>query len=243
MKRMLFICTVICLSGSLIALESAPSEVVGYVKYECVTTSTTDMNLVCIVFDNGITTAQDLAAAVGADGLVDAVSKWNPSTQSWDQVTYSQLPFPPYNWVWSDNFDVSNGDVLAVNVTADVDYYCAGAVGSDPVYNLVTTDATDANLIMLPLSESSLSNAQALANDIGAAGVVDAVSKWDPVYQSWNQVTYSQLPFPPYNWAWSDNFDIMIGEGYMVNMTENRTWPVIEFGDSINNKGKKQGDR
>ncbi|MCF7867395.1 MAG: hypothetical protein K9N09_01735 [Candidatus Cloacimonetes bacterium] len=234
MKRLLILTMMCALIGSMVALESDPSEVVGYVKYECVTTTTTDMNLVSVALDNGVTTAQDLAAEIGAAGVVDAVSKWDEATQSWQQVTYSFIPVPPPGgFAWSGNFDIVNGDVLAVNVTSDVDYYCAGSIPADPVYNLITTTTTDANLVMLPLSMSSLSNAQDLANDIGAAGDVDAVSSWDAATQSWQQVTYSFIPVPPPGgYAWSGNFDIEIGKGYMINMTTNTTWPSDDLNDS-----------
>ena len=213
--------------SSLIAVESEPSDVVGFVKYECITTASTDVNIVCAALDNGVITAQDLANEIGPAGVVDAVSKWDVASQSWQQVTYSFIPVPPPGaWAWSGNFDITNGDVLAINVTEPVDYYCAGDIPADPVYNFTTTPTTDVNPVMLPLSKSNLATAQDLANDIGAAGDVDAVSVWDATTQSWQQVTYSFIPVPPPGaWAWSGNFDIDIAHGYMVNMTTDVTWP------------------
>jgi hypothetical protein len=127
---------------------------------------------------------------------------------------------------------------------ADTDYYCAGDLPAEPQYNLITTATTNSNLIMLPLTKNALATAQALANDIGAAGVVDAVSEFDAASQSWNQVTYSFVPFPPPGaWQWSGDFAISIGNGYMVNVTADTTWPTVvrnnNFNTYINNSKRK----
>jgi hypothetical protein len=220
--------------SSLIAVESEPSDVVGFVKYECIVTSTTNANMVSVVLDNGVTTAQDLAAEIGAPGIVDAVSKWDATTQSWEQVAYSFSPVPPPGgWAWSGNFNIVNGDVLQINVTQDVDYFCAGALQADPVYNLITTATTNANMVMLPLTKSSLTTAQDLASDIGSEGVVDAISRWVASSQSWEQVAYSFSPVPPPGgWAWSGDFDIEIGESYQISVTVPATWPSRNFRDN-----------
>ena len=234
MKRT-FITVLLVLSLTfLIALESDPSETVGFIKYGLVTTATTNSNVVCVSLDNGVTTAQALANEIGAPGVVDGVSKFNSATQSWETVTYSFVPVPPPGaWQWSGDFAISNGDVLMVNVTADTDYYCAGSLFGDPTYNLVTTATTNSNTVMLPLSKSALATAQAMANDIGVAGIVDGVSEFVSATQSWNTVTYSFVPVPPPGaWQWSGDFGISIGSGYMVNVTADTTWPTIRTNSS-----------
>ena len=240
MKKLIILLALIATFSFMFAVESEPSDVVGFVKYECITTGTTNLNYVAVSLEAGITTAQDYANDVGDAGVVNQVSRWDAINQGWETVTYSQLPFPPFNWVWSDDFDVLNGDVLVINVTENVDYYCAGDIASDPIYNFITTVTTNLNTLMLPLGKSAIGDAQALANDIGDAGVVNQVSCWDASLQGWETITYSQLPFPPYNWVWSDNFNVDIGAGYMVNLTENATWPTVNRANSnkkeINNK-------
>ena len=118
MKKLLILGMMVLFLSSLIAVESEPSDVVGFVKYECIVTSTTNANMVSVVLDNGVTTAQDLAAEIGAPGIVDAVSKWDATTQSWEQVAYSFSPVPPPGgWAWSGDFDIEIGESYQISVT------------------------------------------------------------------------------------------------------------------------------
>ena len=151
MKKLLALIVIVLFLGNMFAAESDPSDVVGYIEYSLITTSTTNSNLVAVSLDNGVTTAQGLANEIGAAGVVDAVSKFDAASQSWSQVTYSFVPFPPPgSWQWSGDFDIYNGDVLMVNVTADTDYYCAGDIFVFPslyeAFSLATLEAAASGL-------------------------------------------------------------------------------------------------
>lgn len=191
---------------SLYALESDPSDTVGFVKYSCVTTSTTNLNFIAMSMEAGYANASDLGAAYSN---VNAVSKWDASTQSWTQA--SAGPFG-----WANDFALQDGYAYMIGVTANTDVFIAGGMITQPQYNMVTTSTTNLNAIMLPMNRSDLANASDLGGDIGSC---DAVSKWEASSQSWTQA--SAGPF-----GWANDFAISIGNPYMVGVTANVTWPT-----------------
>jgi hypothetical protein len=228
MKKLLILTMMCALFGSVVALESDPSEVVGYVKYECVTATPTSNNFIAYSLDMGFTYASELGDDIG---VCNAISWWNATTQSWQQI--SKLP-PPIN-AWSGDFVLQDGYPYMIGVTSNIDYYVAGNRGADPTFNLVTSTPTSNNTIMLRLDRSDLTTAPGLGDDIG---VCNAISRWDATTQSWQQI--SKLP-PPLN-MWSGTFDIQIGDPLSVGVTSAATWPATDnsfkFSD-FNNGGKK----
>ena len=186
--------------------ESAPSDVHGFIKYECIQTAGTDLNFIALPMDAGYTNASDLGDDIGD---CDAISKWDANNQAWVQA--SKLPFG-----WAGDFTLSDGNAYMVNVTDNVNVYIDGPMlSSQPTFDLVATAGTDINSLMLRLDKSGLNLASLLGDDIG---VCDAVSNWNALNQAWVQA--SKLPF-----GWAGDFAILIGDPLMVNVTENTTWP------------------
>jgi len=205
MKRLLVIGMVLVFASSMFALESDPSEVVGYVTYGCETTDGTDLNFIALPMNSGYVMASALGDAIGA---CDVVNVWDPAGQGW--LSASDLGF-----MWAGDFALNAGYSYMVNVTADTDVYIYGGMITQPTYNLVTTDGTDLNSIMVPVT-SIFGMASELGNDIG---VCDVVNNWDATGQGW--LSASDLGF-----MWAGDFAIEIGMPLMVNVTADVTWPV-----------------
>lgn len=207
MKKTIALIVILAFATYAFALESLPSETVGFVKYVCVTTAGTDLNAVALPLDAGYINASDLGDDIG---VCDVVSKWVTISQGW----FSAVRLMP--GMWSNNFPVENGYPYQINITSNVDVYIAGDVPTPPTFDLDTTSTTDLNFIMVPLTKSALTMAGALGDDIG---VCDVVSKWIPSSQGW----FSAVRLMP--GMWSNNFSVDIGNPLMVNVTANTTWP------------------
>jgi len=214
MKKIIAIIAILALATTVFATESDPSETVGFVKYPCVTTASTDFNFVAIPMDAGYTMASELGNAVG---VCNAVASWDPTTQAWgQQANYLNPP-----GIWVGDFAIESGHAYMINVTANVDVYIAGDLPADPSFNLITTASTDFNFIMVPLSMSSFTMASDVGDDIG---VCNAVASWDPTTQAWGQ--QANYLNPPGMWV--GDFAIDIGKPLMVNVTADTTWPTTD---------------
>eukprot|EP00828_Plagiopyla_frontata_P037133 TRINITY_DN48852_c0_g1_i1.p1 TRINITY_DN48852_c0_g1~~TRINITY_DN48852_c0_g1_i1.p1 ORF type:complete len:241 (+),score=23.83 TRINITY_DN48852_c0_g1_i1:58-780(+) len=213
MKKTLVVLLLLSLSLAF-GIESEPSEVVGFVKFSCVTvTNNTNLNHIALPLESGYTMASEVAAAVTG---CDAVSKWNAASQSWA----SAVPLVGVPGTWLGDFAVSANDVLMVSLTnQDVDFYVTGTVPASPSYNFVTTDGTNLNHMILPLDKGTITNASSLAGDITN---VDAISKWNAATQSWT----SAVPLVGVPGTWLGDFDISIGMPYVVSVTNATMWPA-----------------
>ncbi len=180
----------------LIAVESDPSETVGYVKYDLLAGS----NLVALPMQSGHAMASNLGGEIGAG----SVSEWNTTNQGWDQA--DNLGF-----MWLGDFPVADGGVYMVNVTAAGTYYCAGAMITQPNYSLVA----GSNTVMVPLDRSDITMASVAGAEIGAG----SVSMWNATNQGWDQA--DNLGF-----MWLGDFPTEIGMPLMVNVTAPTVWPA-----------------
>jgi len=199
MKRFILPLMLLLLVGSLFAVESAPSEVVGYVKYDCVT----GLNFVALPMDQGYIMASDLGTAYS--GLIDQISYWDASLQDW--TTASDLGF-----MWDGDFEVGNGSPVMISCVSDVDVYSIGELfASLPVYSL----QPGLNAVMVPLNRSDL----AMAGDLGLEMGADQVSTWDPALQDW--ATASDLGF-----MWDGDFELSIGMAILTSVYDSSTWPT-----------------
>ena len=156
--------------GMLVAVESDPSAVVGYVKYPCVAGGNT---LIALPMEAGFATAGAVGVAVG--GGCDAVSIYLP-TQAW-KTTFD------IGDGFEEDFAVTVGTPMQVYTYSAVDFYSIGSLPAPATYSVVTGN----NLIMVPLNRSDLTTAGAVGVDM-AAGSVDAVSMYLPT-QAW-QTTF-----------------------------------------------------
>jgi len=207
MKKLLVLGILVLFVSAVFALESDPSDVVGYVKYGCVTTAGTNLNSIAIPMDAGYVMASDLGAAYPS---IDVVYAWNSGTQAWDAATNIGM-------MWLGDFALQDGYSYMVNATAATDVYLAGGMIVQPNYSLVTTAGTNLNYLMVPMDRSDLTMASHLGIDIG---VCDVVYAWNSGTQAWDAATDIGM-------MWLGDFAIAIGDPLMINVTADTTWPVI----------------
>ena len=196
MKKLILPLMLLLFVGALFAVESDPSAVVGYVKYDLVAGN----NTVAIPMDQGFTQASQVGDAMDAV----AMGYFNVSDQAWELITKS--PFG-----WSFDFAVSPGQPLWVTVAQAGSFYSIGDLPvPEPTYSLVAGN----NTIMVPLSKSNLTNASLVGDDLVAV----AMGYFNVSDQAWELITKS--PF-----GWSFDFDTSIGDPLWATMTEAGIWP------------------
>jgi len=212
-KISLCLMAVIFVCASLFAVESEPSEIVGYVAYEL----QQGLNFVAIpMVDEGLSWAEDLANAIGP---VDVVNKWNPDGQTWN-AAYE------FGGAWNDDEEgfIAGTGVYLININQPVDNLVFYSVGTmfEPLaqHNLVA----GLNSIMLPLDRSDIINAgESNVDGLGLGdeiGPVDVVNKWSSAAQTWT-AAYK------FAGAWNDDFAISIGDPFLINLTEAVDWPEL----------------
>lgn len=201
MKKLL-IALFLLLTVAAFAIESAPSAVVGYVKYDCITTDTGNLNFIALPMNSGYTYASDLANAFPSK--MDAISMWDSASQSWVQAS-------DLGGFWDGDFEIAPGAPLMIYCLENFSLYSMGSVpSSDPQYPIVV----GLNSLMIPLTQQL-----SYASDLGLSlGTVDAISTWDASSQSWVQA--SDL-----GGFWDGDFDITVGKPLMVYSFSETSWP------------------
>jgi hypothetical protein len=210
MKKFILPLLVLLFVGSIMAVESEPSAVVGYVKYDLVAGN----NTIALPMDQPYALASEIGDAIGAT----AVLYFNTATQLWESANAS--PFG-----WSGDFAVTNGQALWITVDNASTFYSLGNMPETiPNYSLVAGN----NMIMLPLNESALNLASLVGDDIGAT----AVLHFNVATQLWESANAS--PF-----GWSGDFDTAIGDPLWITTDTAGTWPA-PAGRAIQSKGTKK---
>jgi hypothetical protein len=208
MKKVIIPLILLLAVAFLIAVESDPSAVVGYVKYDLLA----GRNMVALPMASGYTMASNLGDAIGAQ----SVAKWNATNQGWDQADN-------FGFMWVPDFAVADGNAYMVNVNAAGTYYCAGAMITQPNYSLVI----GRNAVMVPLDRSDLSMASTFGNAIGN---LSAVAKWNATNQGWDQADN-------FGFMWVPDFAVQIGMPLMVNSSAVATWPTTRTSTSTFRSG------
>ena len=210
MKKIIILTVALAFIVSAFALESDPSDVVGYVKYECITTANGNENFIALPLEAGYTDSEELGTDLG---VCTRVTKFNVGTQGWDSCT--DLGFP---LGWVGQFNVATYQPYLVYVTDVVDFYVDGPVPDpEPTFNFVTTAFGNENPVMVPLS-SSFTDSEELGTDIE---VCTRVTKFNVGTQGWDSCT--DLGFPL---GWVGQFDVEIAQGLVVYVTaEVSVWP------------------
>ncbi len=181
--------------------EGDLSDVYGVFDFELITTETTDFNDIALpVAVDGVTDAQTLLNVIP---YCNSIAYWDASIQGY----YQYIP-----GLSSTNFSVYPGYPYYVNVTQDTYFTLDGSL-TEPVFMLQTTETTDFNEVMLPLSKGALVTAQDLLNDIPYC---NSVAKWDASIQGY----YQYIPGLS-----STNFDTYLGYPYYINVTGDNAWP------------------
>jgi len=197
MKKLIIPLLFIFAIGILAAVESEPSAIVGYVKYPCVT----GLNHIALPMDQGLTMASDWAA--GYPGMLDAMSYWDNTTQSW--VAAVDLGY------WYGDFPVNPGCVMMINVLLPFNAY---SIGNMPATNATYNLLVGLNDIMIPLNRSDITMASTVGDEIQ---VLDTMSYWDNATQTW---------FATINVGyWDGDFPVSIGSPMQVYALSPVTWP------------------
>jgi hypothetical protein len=198
MKKLILPLLLLVAFGMLVAVESDPSEVVGYVKYPCVA----GLNHVALPMEQGLMTAGEWADI--NYGMMDALSYWDGPSQSW--ITAVDLGY------WEGDFAVAPGSVMLISALAPFDGF---SIGDLPATNASYTLVAGLNDIMIPLNRADIVWAGTAGDEIA---VLDAMSYWDNTTQSW--VTAVYLGY------WEGDFAVTIGYPMQVNSLDAATWPV-----------------
>jgi hypothetical protein len=205
MKKLILPLLLILGITMLVAVESAPSEVVGYVKYDCVVGD----NLVAMPMVQSFTTTTEFGAAYGED--INAINLWNSATQTWDaSVNYG-------GGFWDPEISIGTGSVLFFNATAPITYYSIGALpATNAQYSIVAGD----NTAMIPLNMSALSTTALAGATMGDGETVNAINLWNSATQTWDaSVNYG-------GGFWDPEGATPIGTPMFLNSGSAFSWPV-----------------
>jgi len=202
MKKFILPLLLILTVGMLAAVESEPSAIVGYVKYDIAEGN----SMIAIPMTTTYTMAGDLGTAIGAT----TVSYWDNTLQMFVSAMY-------IDWLgdWDNNFPIANGSVLMVNAPSATSFYSIGNLpNTNPTYNL----AVGNNTIMIPLNRSDLNMAGLVGNTTNAT----TVSYWDNILQMFVSSMYI-------DWLgdWDNNFPTSICDPLMVNSISSGTFPGV----------------
>jgi len=199
MKKLILPLLLLVAFGMLAAVESAPSEVVGYVKYDMVA----GLNLVALPMATDWLWASDLGTA--QSGNVDAIFAWNATDQLWSGAA-------DLGGFWDGDFEIGSGDVLWVNALTPAAFY---SIGDMPAQNATYSLLTGLNTVMVPLNKSNLTWASEVGIDIGTS---DAVFYWNNTDQLWGGAA-------DLGGFWDGDFEVAIGYPLWVNSTAPVVWP------------------
>ncbi len=188
--------------------RSTPSNRVGEYDYQLVTTSTTNFNLVSVPFANtGITTADDLIAAIGTAN-VNTVNRYIASSQNYEARFAAGF---------GSNFSVTVGGIYQVNAAANSIFSVAGSVPDTGAvsFNIITTSTTDYNFLMIPFEyEDTFATAQNVLDHI--PGVLNTLN---------NYVAGSQSYVSRFSAGFGTDFPVKAGKPYQGNAATSGTFP------------------
>lgn len=198
MKKIILPLLLILAFGMLAAVESAPSAVVGYVKYDCVA----GLNHIALPMDQGYTMASEFAD--NYPGTMDSMNYWDAATQSW--ISAIDLGY------WEGDFAVAPGSVMMIYALSP---FAAYSIGDMPATNASYSLLTGLNDMMIPLNRSDVAWAGTMGDEIGT---LDAINTWDSASQSW--VSAINLGY------WEGDFEVSIGAPLQVYSLDVATWPT-----------------
>jgi len=212
MKKYLFVLLLIVSLSILLAVESAPSETVGYVKYP----SVVGFNFAAMPMDDGMTLVSEVGMYMGPNDEIDAIFLWNNSGQYWDGCTNYGGGF------WDPDLPVGPGSVLYYSSFYAFDYY---SIGTMPAANAQYNIVPGFNTIMIPLNRSDLTLVSEVGNDIGPADEIDAIFLWNNAGQYWDGCTNYGGGF------WDPDLPVSIGTPMYISSSAAITWPAGPRGE------------
>lgn len=222
-KISLCVIVIMVLGVTLIAQESEPSAIVGYVAYECLlgegAAEGRNSNLIAFPLeDTLLTNTSELGARYPN---ITAVFGLNPATQVWTMST------PPLEGdEWENEFAILPGHAYLITIDEAFTHYSVGTLPELVQFDLQlgegAAEGRNSNTIMVPLDMSNLSNTSLLGADIEE---VNAIFSLNPVTQVW---TMSTAPLE--GEVWENQFDTPIGMPLMITVTDELLWPPAEDG-------------
>ena len=209
MKKVILPLLLILAVGILAAVESAPSAVVGYVKYDCPIGN----SLIAMPLVQTYTTTTEFGAQFGED--VNTINIYNPTIQDWEaSVNYG-------GGFWDPELPVGTGSVLFINATAAVTYYSMGGLPTtNAQYNVVVGN----NTVMLPLNKSTLNTTALAGATMGDGETVNTINLYNSAIQDWDaSVNYG-------GGFWDPEYALSIGTPMFINSGSVFDWPTAPRG-------------
>lgn len=207
MKKILLIMTLIVSLSILLAVESAPSETVGYVKYPAVA----GLNFAAMPMDDGMMWTSEVGTYMSPDDYVDTINLWDASIQQWSaSVNYG-------GGYWDPEQEVGPGTVLFFSTAMALDYYSIGAMpAANAQYNIVP----GLNTIMLPLNKGDLNWTSLVGTDVSPDDYIDTINLWDSSIQQWSaSVNYG-------GGYWDPEQPVTIGTPMLISSAAAIVWPA-----------------
>jgi len=204
MKKIILPLLLILTVGMLAAVESEPSAIVGYVKYDCVVGD----NFVAMPMIQPYTTTGEFGAVFGES--INTINIWNSATQTWDaSVNYG-------GGFWDPEIEIGTGSTLFFNTASALTYYSIGDLPADNAqYNIVQGD----NTVMIPLNRSDLINTTLVGGSMGDGETVNSLYLWNSFTQTWDaSVNYG-------GGFWDPEYTVSIGTPLFLNSYSAITWP------------------
>lgn len=194
---------VVALSGR---VESIPSDVVGYVKYQCVFGDNfVAMPLVQVY-------ANTTAFGSQFEESINTINIWNPTSQAWDaSVNYG-------GGFWDPELPVGTGSVLFFNTASPLTYYSTGTI---PATNAQYQIVAGYNTVMIPLNESALSTTALVGLSMGDGETVNTIILWNSSSQVWDASINYGFGF------WDPELATHIGTPMLLNSDTPETWPSV----------------
>ena len=207
MKKLIIPLLLIFAFSILAAVESEPSEVVGYVKYPCVVGN----NFVAMPMNDGHTLVSEVTASYNAtEDIINTVNIYDPVIQNWSAcINYGGNYFEP-------DLEVGTGSVLFFTSYQALDFYSIGAMPTtNAQYNIVMGN----NTVMVPLNKSSLTSVSLLAMDMGPNDEINTINLWNTNIQNWSAcINYGSNYFEP-------DPEISIATPLFLTSYANFIWP------------------
>ncbi len=214
MKKLILPLLLLVAFGMLAAVESDPSDIVGYVKYDLIAARNNTIALPMVKTPTDYAMASDVGNAITGCTAV----RWLDASVTpalWKSCTKAGTIWPA-----ATNFAVSNGKPLQVYTTTAGPFYSIGDLPASPLptYTLV---ASRNNMIMVPLNQSALNMASLVGNSIPGA---TAVRWYDATVPGWKSCTKTLG-----SWPTATNFATEIGDPLQVYTTTAGTWPAAKL--------------
>jgi hypothetical protein len=200
MKKVILPLLLILAFSFLAAVESDPSAVVGYVRYDLVAGN----NMVALPMECPWSMASELGDTFG--GNVTQISYWDATNQIFGAAA-------DLGGFWDGDFPIATNGVLMLTSSVPGSFYSLGDLPAPATFNLVAGN----NTLMIPLNRSDLTLASELGADLAAGGVLQ-IANWDASSQMFGAAA-------DLGGFWDGDFEIGIAMPLMATASTAITWP------------------